>query len=241
MARRFGRRRRVQWLPSTVTNISAAGAGNANFYFDTISIPSTNEERTSALYTLVPDYPASAIRAAGQIPSLGDWEGSAYRLRRLVGTFQAAMSNTQPPQGSDSPIACVLTACFMVIRVDEAAGAPLRAPDAYSPQRLDNIQDPFIWRRSWVLQNDFSGVSVGTQSSYQFARSNVEFGDVRSGPHFDCKVGRVIKDEERLVFIVSTTNVSGDSMLAGEVRFMLDWRVLASAVTRAGNRGNASR
>lgn len=228
------RRRSVQWLPTTITN-----KPGTPFYFDSIIVDPTFETPRTNLYMLTNDYPASAIRTAGQVTSLADWEGSAYRLRRLVGKFHAAMSNTQPDQATETVTAAVLVAGFMVIRVDETAGAPLRPVADYSPLALDNIQDPWIWRRSWVLQNDFSNNPIN--ASWQFPRCNDDFGSVQDGPHFDCKVGRVIKDEERLAFIVSTYNVSGSATLAGEIRFMLDYRILASTLRSAGNRRNASR
>lgn len=232
---RFRRRRSVQWLPNTVTN-----QPGVDFYFDSITVDATYQTRRTNLYMLTNDYPASAIRAAGQVASLADWEGSAYRLRRFVGKFIAAMSNMQPDQGIESPTACVITAGLMVIRVDEAAGAPLRAVDAYSPQGLDNIQDPWIWRRSWVLQNDFSNNAIN--ASWQFPRCTADYGGgLQDGGHIDAKVGRVIRDEERLAFIVSTYNITGTVNIAGEVRFLLDYRILASSLRRAGNRGNASR
>lgn len=229
------RRRSVQWLPNTVTN-----RAGVNFYFDSVVVDPTFETRRTNLYMLTNDYPASAIRTAGQVTSLADWEGSAYRLRRFVGKFICAMSNTQPDQAQESVTAAVITAGLMVIRVDEAAGAPLRLPDAYSPMGLDNVQDPWIWRRTWVLQNDFSNNPIA--ASWQFPRCNADYGGgMQDGCHIDAKVGRVIRDEERLAFLVSSYNVTGTVALAGEVRFMLDYRILASSLRRAGNRGNASR
>lgn len=229
------RRRSVQWLPNTVTN-----KPGVDFYFDSIAVDPVYETRRTQLYMLTNDYPASAIRASGQIASLADWEGSAYRLRRIVGKFICAMSNMQPEQATEGVTAGVITAGIMVIRVDEAAGAPLRPVDNYSPMGLDNIQDPWIWRRSWVLQNDFSNNVIA--ASWQFPRCNADYGGgLQDGCHIDAKVGRVIKDEERLAFIVSTYNVTGTVALAGEIRFMLDYRILASALRSAGNRRNASR
>jgi len=61
------------------------------------------------------------------------------------------------------------------------------------------------------------------------------------GPHFDTKVKRRIGDEERLMAIVSATNISGDADLANAIRFTFDWRILATPLRVSGNRRNASR
>lgn len=241
MARFRRRKAPVVWLPSTVTNVTAATSGNSSFYVDSVVVDALNYERRTNIYTLTVDYPASAIRAAAQIPSLGDYEASGYRIIRIVGKFTAAMSNAQPAQGSTSPIAALLGLALMVVRVDEASGAPLRAADAYSPTRLDNIQDPFLFRRTWTLQNDFAGFPQATQDSWQFPRGNAEYGSVMDGPHIDARVRRRVGDEERIMAIVSATNIAGDATLAGEIRYTFDWRILATPIRAAGNRRNASR
>lgn len=241
MARFRRRKPAVQWLPLTVTNVVSAGGVRGNFYADSFTIPPLFGARSSQMYTIIPDYPASAIRQANQIPSLGDWEGSAYRLRRIVGKVFAGMEQNIPPQGSTYPMACLLTVAYEIIRVDEAAGAPLRAADAYSPQDLDNIQDPFIWRRSWVLTNDFGG-NAQAQPFWQWApRGTPDYGSAWDGPHIDARTARRVSDEERLIALVSCTNISGDADLAGGGRIVLETRALASALRPAGNRRNASR
>lgn len=153
------------------------------------------------------------------------------------------MSQVQPPQPTTSAVTCVMGLAFMIARVDESGGAPLRPTDQYSPLRLDNIQDPFIWRRTWVLTNDFALLNLGiaAQSVWNFPRSNADYGSVMDGPHIDARTARAVKDEERLIAIISATNIGGSVDTSGEVRWTLDWRLLASALRSAGNRHNASR
>lgn len=240
---RFRRKSRVTWLPSINTNVVSAAGTQSHFYFDNGTISNLNYERSSQMYTLIPDYPASAIRAsAPNIPSLGDWEGSAYLLRRIVGKAVISVNNTPPPdpQAQTYPALAAITLCFMICRVDEATGAPLRAADGYSPQALNNVQDPFIWRRTWVLQNDFAS-SAALAGRYQYPRCNADYGSIQDGPHIDAKTRRRVADEERVIAILSSTNLSGDSTLAGGYDILLDLRLLASPLRIAGNRRNASR
>lgn len=195
----------------------------------------------TAIHALVMDQPEEANRA--NVPSLADFDGSAYRLRRIVGKFFATMDNNQPGAPDTQPIAALVTAGFIVLRVDSATGAPLLAATAnnYTPIGLDNTSDPWIWRRSWVLNHDFSGHAAALQNQFQFPRTNADYGSVQDGPHIDQKTARRVSKEERLFFVVSTANMGANSTLVGLIPFLLDYRILASPLRVAGNRRNASR
>lgn len=235
---RFRKRRpSVAWLP----HVAHDQSGTRSFWYDTQAVGFTAATITTSIYSLVPDYPAEAIRAAGTLPSLADFEGSGYRLRRIVGKFFVGMSNAQPATGT-SPIACMVSAGFIVLRVEEQTGAPLVATaNQYSPLDLDATRDPWIWRRNWILQNDFSGYSAAIQGDWQFPRSNCDYGSVQDGPHIDAKTARRIGPEERLFFVVSNETLGSTSDDSGSIRYALDYRILASPIKVMGNRRNASR
>jgi len=236
---RFRRRKpAVAWLP----HVAHDATGTTSYWYDTQAVSLTASVITTSIYSLVPDYPAEAIRAAGALPSLADFEAGGYRLRRLVGKIFVGMDNEQPSQGNTSPVACLAGAGFIVLRVEEQTGAPLvTAASHYSPLDLDATRDPWIWRRTWLLQNDFSGLATAPQAGWQFPRTNCDYGSVQDGPHIDAKTARRIGAEERLFFVMSNVPLGGTTTQNGLIRYALDYRVLASPIKIIGNRRNASR
>lgn len=239
MARFRRRKPTVAWLPHLQQDVDN---GSVDALYDTVTVDAGLHVLRTALYALVPDYPAESIRSLGQVPSLADWEGSSYRLRRIVGKCFVGMANVQPTAPTVGPIAAEVGAGFIILRVEETTGAPLVATASeYSPIHNPNVADPWIWRRTWVLQNDFSGIGAGVQDAWQFPRTNCEYGSVQDGPHIDQKTARRVSDEERLFFVLSTRNLSGTADIGGSVKLILDYRVLASPLRAVGNRRNASR
>lgn len=235
----FRRRRRpaVTWLPHVEFFQDTPTLG---YIAASSTVSATAGGVSTTLYSLVLDYPSEANRANN--PSIADFEGSGYRLRRIVGKFFASMDNNQLAPPATKPVAALLCVGFIVLRVDDT-GAPLLAatPGNYSPIHLDNTADPWIWRRSWVLNNDFSNQAAATQNLYQFPRTNCDYGSVQDGPHIDQKTARRVSKEERLIMVVSTANIGVGADNPGFITWLLDYRILASPLKAMGNRRNASR
>lgn len=188
------------------------------------------------------DYDAEVILQANQLPSLADFEQSSYRLRRIVGKVFVAMkqeAGSAPPAVRQA--AGIIAAGFMVLRVQEQTGAPLGTAAQYNPLNEDNIRDPWIWRRTWILSNGLSGSPSQPQWG-EMPFSNVEYGSAYDGAHIDQKTARVIGPEERLFFIVGTQGLDAAAVdEPSHLRYVLDVRLLASMRRAAGNRRNASR
>lgn len=190
------------------------------------------------------DYGPELLLAANELPTLADYQGSAYRLRRIVGKCFISMTQESPLQPpAVKPAAAIIAAAFIVLRVNEETGTPLlnATPDQYNPLNEDNIRDPFIWRRSWILSNGLSASPSQPQWG-EMPFSNVEYGSAFDGAHIDQKTARVIGPEERLFFVIGTQSL--EAAAVGEnshIRYVLDYRLLASMRRTAGNRRNASR
>jgi len=115
---------------------------------------------------MLPDYPAEAIRQAGDLPSLADFEGSAYRLRRIVGKLFIGLDQTITQAPDSRPKNALIGAGFIILKVDENTGAPINpTANSYSPLDNNNLRDPWIWRRTWMLTNDFRTTSPKTMNS----------------------------------------------------------------------------
>lgn len=227
----------VVWLPNDGGNTVGAGA-NVFKQFQ-LDIPGGSALGVTGIIPLTVDFPA----ALGVQDTLSDYEGSGYRLRRIVGKcFCTAEQDQEPPAGSPSGV--IVTAGFIVLRVDPN-GTPLAGIAGflnYSPQILDSERDPWIWRRSWILSNGgLSGTGGPTGFNAEFPFTNTEYGSVADGPHIDAKTARAIKDEERLFFVAAGLALDGAQGTDLGVRIILDYRLLASMYKASGNRRNASR
>lgn len=235
----------VMWAPN-----NGHGADGANWIADTITVPAASGPAgtVTTMYSLIPDYPVDAVRASNPtaVTTMADYEGSGYRLRRIVGKFFAAIdqdvgTGVAPGQ---YPEAGLLTAGLIILRVDGISGAPLGVltPNIYSPQALDNVQDPWIWRRTWVLGNDrshggaFTGISL-------FPSANTSEPSSVDGPHLDQKTARRVSSEERIQLVISCSSLENGlaADTNGTIRFVFDYRLLVSPLRIMGNRRNASR
>lgn len=207
-----------------------------------------------AIVALTWDYPPEVeIDIADAIPSLADFQGSEYQLERLVGkclvdfgVFNQGGAALQTRQD------CLVAAGFIILRVDEATGAPLRTGDLqeYNPFIAHNATDPWMWRRVWALgqQGAFANPTGGLDYVQAgFPRSNVDYGDSESGPHIDIRSVRRVRKEERVFFLISATRVLGGAPIVpnegddtGNVIWYLDYRILGRLL-KASGRGNTSR
>lgn len=119
----------------------------------------------------------------------------------------------------------------------------LANPQNASPSTLANVQDPWVWRRSWDISNSNAAALTADPNSAALPPSNVNYGGgIMDGPHVDAKTARIVGPEERLFLDVAIEGINGDSQATpGAVVLLADLRVLASMRTNQGNRRNASR
>jgi len=235
MAFRRRRRRPVSWLP--IFNEQ----GRSYFKFAHDGVGPAGGQVTN-FFPLTFDIPTEAIAGGGAIQTLADYEQSGYLLQRVVGKFFASIGEYQDAQ-TPQAAAVIVGFGLMVLRVDANTGQPLAAstPINYSVLDNDNVRDPWIWRRTWMLSNglgeDFA--DPGDSGWSRFPSSNAEYGSAVDGPNVDTKgIKRRIGPEERLFAICSSESVFGDG--SWHTRYVFDWRTLATPI-KMTNRRNASR
>lgn len=242
MARRT-KRPKVVWLPCSITERLGI-IGNAT-EFDpslgeiliTTAGGTTRGDQQTAVTAVVKDE-AQAI--AGQ--SLSDIEGSAYRLRRIVGKIWVELLDSETGQTATTTNFFYVTVGFIILRT-AANNSPMSVVlSDYNCAAVNAQGDPWIWRRTWQV----GGINtVGAANTTFTERDNTNWKPgfaAIDGPHIDAKTARIVSNEERL-FLVSTVT-AGDGAAGGDPRQVLittDLRVLASMRTMAGNRRNASR
>lgn len=244
MAFRTRRRRpAVSWLPILGTTYGAAPSEVLNPSRFTLTLPIDGHSDTY-LQAITYDFPPEQALASATFQSLSDFEGSAYRLRRIVGNLKLMFRQGGPLEQQDILMrSCYAAAGFMVLKVDEETGNPLAVNSQYGPLNEDNIRDPWIWRRTWLFGNN-TNPSPGTAytSTLMNAPScNDYIGGNSQGSQIDQKTGRVIMPDERLFFMCQAFCPDDDTPTeAGQLYGFLDVRLVAS-MRRATNRRNASR
>jgi hypothetical protein len=247
------RKPKVVWLPATNT-FSVDDAASSTWSLASVSITGAAAASGGVggkiEVPIVQD--GNTSDPLNPLSSLADIESSGYRLRRIVGKLYCFIAQTAPATEDLWGI----TAGFMVRRVDGSTGGSIAVAasaatnfNLIDPANIDNSMDPWIWRRSWLLSNYFTGTAAtplannifedvmhsggGTNYGRGYPGGNLE------GPHVDQKTARIVGPEERLFLDVSATPIitANDSSLV----IIYDLRVLASMRTNIGNRRNASR
>jgi len=239
---------RVVWIPTTPQfSVDGSGVEAWNLFSSGALDDSINGTSVAVEVPVVLDGTQSDPLNVNS--SLADIENSGYRLRRIVGKIFVFVAQTNPTFATLIGV----TAGFMVRRVDGTTGNSLAgtlAAPLVSPSTIDNSMDPWIWRRSWLLQNgptfNGTGAPVTTEElASQFDRlpgNNVRGGSAVDGPHIDQKTARVVGPEERLFLDVSATVVTSSGSATGtSLVVVYEARVLGSMKTSSGNRRNASR
>lgn len=249
MARRAPR---VVWLPPTTENSVGQPAAGLEVTWKRFVIDITGPIGTTSTGE-VPVVIDGADQANNAFASISDLYNSTYRLRRIVGKiFFSARPNGL--ESVASPRVLGVTAGFIIRSINPASGQSLAGltldQSATSPALITNSNDPWIWRRSWIIGRLAELDSPQTTDAFP-SLPNTNFGNngasaVDSG-HFDQKTARIVGPEERLFLDVSVTILTQDAEGAlhpDSVTFVdcvYEARVLASIKSGSGNRRNASR
>jgi len=253
MAYRRRRKPRVVWLPIVGNQVADIPEQEhwVNGPSGVLQVPGTG----AIIFDQVPitfDYSDSASNEQGSFErSLQDLtSGNAYRLRRIVGKIHAAAA----PQASiDAQWTNVELSCGFIVNRTDPSGNPLTTFTSgleASPLSQDAGEDPWIWRRKWILSPtpwvDIGGgalpallaaVPYGT-----YPTTTAGYGSVADGPHIDQKTARVISQQERLFFwIAGRSQFENTPNTTVNIAWNLDVRLLASLRMNIGNRRNASR
>jgi len=256
----FKRRRKpkVVWLPVLGSNYSTDSEDDSwgNGIDGTLTVPNTGKI-VSDVQAVTFDYSDNASTEMAVFDrTLHDLvQGSTYRLRRIVGKFVggAVFENNSLAIIPTMEVA----AGFIINRTDPSGNILISGAleEEAGPLAQDAAEDPWIWRRKWVLTAipsvaSWSVASVANLvslqsvlgSEAQMPQTTTHYGSVADGPHIDQKTARVIGTQERLFFWVQARLVNpGATTNNGVLLWTLDSRLLASLRMNQGNRRNASR
>jgi len=267
------RKRRLNWFPPLGSPFSV---NDDILRFGGVTFQVAISGDGAVVFTEIPltfDFGQEAILAdandPNRLPSLADLTLSSWRLRRVVGKIFAAYnpdgSGNLDPNQTAYP-ACAFAAGLMVRATNELATASTNV-DLWN---ADDYDDPWLWRRSWILGQDsrfdiettpggvisarhgVPGTGTagpnGLDESSAFARfpnTTAHYGSVQDGGHIDQKTNRVIGPEDRLFMHFATKGLPvqpqvGRGQEVSHVVGMFDLRYLGHPMSST-NRRNASR
>lgn len=236
------KRPRVVWIPATNANTLDTTNLRAGYQSFVLNLTGTVQgSEVTGVIPLVLD--GQSDDPLNPSTSLSDLESSSYRLRRIVGKIFIAARQA----ATGGPPEAIVTAGMIVLRSDALTGLPLDANlQNYSLAEIANWDDPWIWRRSWVLRNILSSAAANTifgSASTAMSTNFVQLGGNSDGPHVDQKTARIVGTEERLFLCVTAMAIDGgaNAQDALDLEVLTDLRVLGSLRMNQGNRRNASR
>jgi len=269
MARRFRRRRpKVTWMFSNGTVVAdreLQADFNATPFHVRLSFGPDNDIEHTILPLNPFDLPVEADPAfnfSGNIPqaSLSDIIGSEYLVKRIVGNCWASAANVSNPSGLENFYVVFGIGIFVAradgtdvnrpIGGDPALAAGLDANSrSYNPLDAETQREPWMFRRLWVLSPRANPVNTGTvqqatsegQMAQAFPNTTAGYHGLRTGPFFDVKSVRRVRQDERLWLsvaampapILETPSIVGSYV----VNATFDVRILG-ALRRAQNRSN---
>jgi len=247
---------RVVWLPPTnLTSLDAGGQSVVNNFI--LDFTGTNEATIGA--STIAEIPLVIDAADDDIvntanQTLSDVENSSYRLRRIVGKiFVFNRPQAQAEGFPDNAPLFIVTAGFIVRKCNPVTGfslARLSANELISVQAAQTSNDPWIWRRSWMI-GQATGVEAGVTTVDTAGLPWANFGPAGAcsgnadGPHVDQKTARIVGHEERLLLDVQASVVipaiGSSPLVSSQIQVVTDLRILGSMRTGIGNRRNSVR
>lgn len=172
--------------------------------------------------------------------------GNSYILKRIVGKFHAAVFQDD---SSGAPGQVKIGLGFLVARTDgdevlNPTGLPVGGIDGvgtrqnYNVLGRDQVNDPWIWRRTWILQNN---EKIATDRYGIFPSTTAGYGSVSDGPHIDAKSRRRVSQDERLyaaITLQAWPQVGGpyEYTVSPYINYDLDLRVFGLPI-KSRNRG----
>jgi len=225
------RRSRATWFPVIPTLYGEEGDQEFTFYEDVGqiagepgSIAQWNGE-SRGIQPLTFDDTLQATDASTTGVTLRDVvQGQEWMCERVVGKVWGNMSQSNEA-GATRIIMC---AALAVLPVNDDGSQSL-VPAESDPLNADNAQQPWLWRRTWVLyQNDL----VNSFFTGPTAISNVAGGNADAG-HLDTKgTKRRIRRDQRLYIVYSAVTLAGTN--AGDpadITFGYDLRIVGGMRT----------
>jgi len=250
------RRSRGTWMPIFGTEVNSPGGdvkatglqGPVTIGFNAI------EDSELIITSLVPDAPNESWDQTTGRDNLVNVIGSEWILKRIVGKLVVSRADdpTQTNQGS-----CKVAAGFFVARAADndpsvpigldasnAGVEPLSNTNAwndYSPIASETTREPWIWRRTWLLDSPRASTNdvIPVAIEPNFPASNVRYGSVMDGGHVDAKTRRRVRHNQRLFFVSSAACLfeNDNAPTPNGITVGFDFRV-HGAMRKHRNQGN---
>lgn len=243
---------KVNWLPTFGQGLDSGGNQHSNGWLGNTDIAGDTADFTVVGTALTFDEPRDDDSHTPANSSLADFIGSGYFLRRIVGKFHCGIQLRGQPDGIPAgPPAIRLGLGFFVAReADQSPGIPIGDLEDYNPLETDNMREPWIWRRTWILTNPTNKI----RQEYQISQGNAPYGtdaarwlgfptttagygSVLDGPHIDQKTKRTITNDDRLWVTLAAHRLPINEDFDGQgvnIDWWLDYRLLGSLI-RAGH------
>lgn len=236
-------RRKVTWLPVLGTVAGGEDPDQSANFQRSIDLP-LGGIGSGGVFPLLFDQPQQADTSSIQSSSLADFVGSEYILKRLVGKVFCTFGTGSGAVDQGNPGALVTAGFFVARATDGNPTLPIGFTSLvdfgnYSPDDPNNLMEPWIWRRTWILGSGRGYTDPVFQAYARYPRNNTEYGSAFDGPHLDAKTGRRVGQDDRLWFGVAVRSKplftpSQDDVL-DFVQIDIDLRALGTLV-KAHNR-----
>lgn len=243
------RRKKYTWMPTLGLVMPGLSTGRTT-WFDLFMIPELNKSirpnqanQSLQIGPLVPDvtqqYSTSGSDAGTSLRDLT--EGQDWLCKRIVGKMHIwCQGSGSAVAGSEWSRLMVTAGLFMARAEDDAPTNPDLDDDEMDPANLDNIRNPWMFRRTWLFTNPTFNVAGGAFGSTSH-NDNTEWAS-ETGPHVDIRSARRIRKEERLWYAFSVTgadigvnSVIGNKAAQPQIEGKIDLRILG-AMRRSNNR-----
>lgn len=228
------RREPVFWLP--VTGQSPTTSTKPDLFLNQVTVTVPAQTYDTNLFVREPFDIEPLDTAAG--PGLpGDLIYTTAQeifLKRIVGKIFVAYSADGTP---GTPPVTIIAGVGLFVARTSYVGGPIAAGAYdpgfdYSPLATSTVKEPWIWRRTWILQD----YGTGNRADQAFPQSNAGYGSVLDGPHVDAKTKRRITNDDTIFMAFDVANLSG-ATVQGHATFWWQLRGLAST-RKPHNRGN---
>jgi len=161
--------------------------------------------------------------------SLRDYvEGQDYLLQRVVGKVWMGPFFASDPEALN--ISEVIGCFALAVLPATELGAPGIDPEEWNPLLARNSQQPWIWRRTWRLDNTVDLWPNTYGNLVGFPSTTAGYSSLEEGGHVDARSKRRIIKEHRLFAIaaVGVLQAGGGSADFTNLEFGFDLRVLGT-------------
>jgi len=229
------RRNRATWFPVNPTFAGEGGSQGYTTYETDLDFP-VNAQFLDSQILAVPltlDFTPSIDAVQTSDLTLQNYvQGQDYLLQRVVGKVWGGIN--QEYQDNTALRSGILCIALAVLPNEAGSSGPQIDPSEYNPVFAENAQQPWIWRRTWRLDNPaIWSVDIQLEllpGSIQGYPGNTSgYHGMQEGGHLDAKSRRRITKEHRLYLVGAMQTVSGnyeDATLQSTWHFGFDLRVL---------------